>query len=600
MDACTSVTVVGDAGTCTAECQFDPITACVNSDGCCPGACDTTNDNDCAPKVGQACTQNVECPATGAGEGFCMTETDWRWPGGFCSGACGSDADCSDEAHCTGRVCVPDCTSDADCRAGYVCGDYFGTGSNTCAPAPTTAEAPGGACATDADCLGALFGAQCVTEPGYPGGYCISGCGVDADCPAASHCATTADGAQLCVPDCTTNSDCRTGYECFDWLGSGTNSCGPVASGAAGVGDACTVLQDCAGGQNGACIATPDWDGGYCTVTSCDATSPCPSGSHCGFIDGATQEGICVDDCASGVDCRTNYSCVDLDADAATECVPTGSGPGAVGASCVGVFECAGGADGFCVQEENGFRSGYCSLTCAADADCGTGAHCAAIQNGQGLCVADCVDSTTCRADGYACYDWDGNLSLECAPAGTGAGATGAQCAAIWDCGGGAGAFCVTEETGWAGGYCTDDGCATDADCVAGGHCGFIDPNTNRGICLDTCALEGDCRTPEYGCYDFDADTASECLPIGSGAVGDSCGGFWDCAGREFSGCFSEASGFAGGYCVQLCGTGSGNVCPTGSVCAQNLCLDTCTSSADCRTGYSCQSDGQGGMVCLP
>ncbi|HSD86140.1 MAG TPA: DUF2271 domain-containing protein [Kofleriaceae bacterium] len=46
-DACMPSVLVGDAATCTAACQVQPITACAAGDGCCPAGCDTTSDTDC-------------------------------------------------------------------------------------------------------------------------------------------------------------------------------------------------------------------------------------------------------------------------------------------------------------------------------------------------------------------------------------------------------------------------------------------------------------------------------------------------------------------------------------------------------------------------
>lgn len=47
-DACVTMSLSGAAATCDAECTVsNTITACVDNDGCCPSACNNTNDNDC-------------------------------------------------------------------------------------------------------------------------------------------------------------------------------------------------------------------------------------------------------------------------------------------------------------------------------------------------------------------------------------------------------------------------------------------------------------------------------------------------------------------------------------------------------------------------
>lgn len=610
-DACTTATVSGDPGMCTAMCEYETITACTDDDGCCPGACDMTTDNDCDAKVGQPCAINDDCPANAEGPGFCMSEADWRWPGGFCTNGCTMDADCDAGTHCTGRVCTPDCTDDAECRTGYECYDYYGTGRTTCAPAVGTGELSGGACTDDADCLGALFGAGCLTDAQYPEGYCISGCQVDADCADGTHCATLAGGGQACVPDCAGNNDCRTGYECFDWAGDLTNTCGPVADGAGEVGDACGVLQDCAGGQEGLCIAqNPDWDGGYCSVAECTAGGgECPTGSHCGFIDPTSQQGICLEDCTATGDCRTNYDCVDRDDDNTDECAPSGIGASANGESCAGLYECDQALDSICINEDSGWRAGYCTESCTSDADCTAGAHCGAISatTGDGFCLNDCNDDNDCRGDGYACFDWDddGSGVTECAPAGTGTGVEGDACVGVWECDGGNGAFCLSDDSNWPDGYCAIGGCMDDADCIEG-HCGFIG-NDGEGVCVDSCTADNDCRA-DYGCFDLDADNNTECLPEGDGNVGDPCGSFVDCGGRENALCFPDSgtTPWPGGSCSLNCT--DADICTPGSACIAfdvdfSACVNTCQDNADCRAGYTCQADPTGStadMLCLP
>jgi uncharacterized protein (TIGR03382 family) len=48
-DACMPNVLVGAAATCSAACMVQPITTCVNDDGCCAAGCDSTSDNDCEP-----------------------------------------------------------------------------------------------------------------------------------------------------------------------------------------------------------------------------------------------------------------------------------------------------------------------------------------------------------------------------------------------------------------------------------------------------------------------------------------------------------------------------------------------------------------------
>jgi hypothetical protein len=80
--------------------------------------------------------------------------------------------------------------------------------------------------------------------------------------------------------------------------------------------------------------------------------------------------------------------------------------------------------------------------------------------------------------------------------------------------------------------------------------------------------------------------------------VGDPCVTGGDCGpGR----CVQGPS-FPDGYCAAGCE--DGGQCPNGSACLRGgfaglgTCLRRCTSSQDCRAGYSCQPDA-GVRVCL-
>src|SRR5205085_528619 len=68
--------------------------------------------------------------------------------------------------------------------------------------------AVGDACTTAGMCSGAMAG--CIT--GWPGGYCsITTCQAGT-CPGGSECYELSNGTTRCLKECTTRSDCRSGY----------------------------------------------------------------------------------------------------------------------------------------------------------------------------------------------------------------------------------------------------------------------------------------------------------------------------------------------------------------------------------------------------
>jgi hypothetical protein len=150
-------------------------------------------------------------------------------PGGYCSGDCLNDGHCGAGGVCrsTGGgagTCFQSCASDADCtRDGYRCREVA-TGVMGCNPAPDPLpdNTAGKACTADADCGGAM--GTCVSELPTPnggmapamGGYCSTGCEIDADCGAGGLCVNTLNGAR-CFKPCTAataTTDCRAGYVC--------------------------------------------------------------------------------------------------------------------------------------------------------------------------------------------------------------------------------------------------------------------------------------------------------------------------------------------------------------------------------------------------
>ena len=83
-----------DADACNAECQFLPIEACKNGDGCCPMGCTGANDNDCSTTCGNSTVDAQEtcdgnCPAGCDDNNRCTSEKSYG-SAATCSLSCGS------------------------------------------------------------------------------------------------------------------------------------------------------------------------------------------------------------------------------------------------------------------------------------------------------------------------------------------------------------------------------------------------------------------------------------------------------------------------------------------------------------------------------
>ncbi len=411
-DACTGDVLVGNADQCSAMCSNTATTSCVTGDGCCPANCTTANDDDCQLNgtiFGSACSTDAECGV----DNFCLTEADQGNPGGYCSNVCQANADCGNNAFCSGGICLPTCTTNAECRNGYSCSDFFGSG-NTCVR-DTNLSAPGAGCAADTECQGSVFDAVCfeeATNPNFAGGMCSLLClGGDNDtCQDGANCTGVGLDANgndqfVCTASCTINADCRAGYVCTDFDGNGNNECWPGATGNGLPGAACTGVQDCAGGADGLCANTPNFVDGYCT-TDCTVLG-CATGSNCTALSATAN--FCLDECTVNADCRTGYSCVDMDNNNTNECFPIASGSGGIGSTCSAVQDCAGGIDGFCIEDEDGFQGGYCSIDCTTNANACGADNCSA-NGANSLCLDNCTTNADCRA-GYECGTFDGSTS---------------------------------------------------------------------------------------------------------------------------------------------------------------------------------------------
>ena len=367
-NACTTDTLSGAANTCNVVCENNPVTTCVSDDGCCPTGCTDANDNDCTcvpttscadqgfncgmldngcqmescgqcgngqtcennmcvdvPTVGTACTTSQDCPGN-----FCITQSLNRprdpqhpvaydgWPDGYCSNTCRSNADCDAGQDCeymypiapnssVEGVCVETCNSDADCtRAGYGCGDRDYDGVRTCAPKSTGAGAVGSPCTDASQCSGGTIASCFGYAQNFVNGYCTRICDRNSDCGQGSHC----NRYGYCVDTCTSDNTCPADQRCNDSDRDGVNECFIFSDGNGAVGDPCTSISDCAGGDNGRCLydpTIPNLATGYCTLLCGLGQATCGADATC------WDEDFCVDDCVRNNDCRANFQCLNYD-----------------------------------------------------------------------------------------------------------------------------------------------------------------------------------------------------------------------------------------------------------------------------------------------
>jgi hypothetical protein len=389
------------------------------------------------------------------------------------------------------------------------------------------------------------------------------------------------------------------------------------------VGTGCSRSVDC--GTNGVCLSGNTVPNGYCSAT-CNVSADCGTGAEC--VTGA-QGKFCLASCTADSDCRADegYICQAGVLDATGKvCVAgtTGTAGANPGDACTQDSDCP--RAGFCLQGSAGFPGGYCVTGCdpqTANA-CGDGFTCVTNPGANAFCVQACGNTSDCRQD-YSCASGIIGLATDgtvCAPGKANRVTPGSACASHGDCTAGAG-FCRLEAPG---GYCTEICNPTSAQaqqCGVGATCAAVSPAApTTGLCLASCTpgvgtectvvRTGDPNAARYGCstqaFGEQLGSGGVCLEFTSGAdVGGACASTGDC---QLGGlCLPEStSNLGGGYCSDLCTSGSNtDPCAAGQVCFNTgtvgLCLDGCTTDADCRTGddYACRGPlPGGGSACLP
>lgn len=297
---------------------------------------------------------------------------------------------------------------------------------------PTCLSMTGGYCAEDCALLG-QFG--CPDESichqlSDAAIYCLDGCLTKSDCRDGYRCVARPDlevyfpdtGVGVCLPACTSNSDCDTGLFCD----TATGDCVPKVSASAIVGSGCQGNGDC---NSGLCLE--DFPGGYCSSSCGGHLATCEPGSGCYQLQSGSP--FCLAVCEADSQCRQGYLCnfveTNEDGKAKGFCMPP-SEPQPIGSICANGDHCL---SSYCIT---GWPSGYCSTTCDkcgdgvchqdscvvpcnSGEDCRYGYVCETTSSGASGCIPGCQSSADCPA-GQSCDQASGQCkALADAPSGT-------------------------------------------------------------------------------------------------------------------------------------------------------------------------------------
>ncbi|MDP1828857.1 MAG: hypothetical protein Q8L48_36690 [Archangium sp.] len=316
-----------------------------------------------------------------------------------------------------------------------------------------------------------------------------------------------------------------------------------------------------------------------------------------------------------------------------------------VGEACTSDAECRGGLGGqaVCRRTTVGgsgtYLGGYCTLPCGnGTTTCPSGATCVGLNPAYGespLCWDACSATDPCRTPGYACYQLSSGNACWINPvppldAGTPADKIGNACSNTLNCTNPPdyGGECLTREYNfsWPGGYCTKQGCLTNAECSSNGSALCLGITATDDVCVQRCADstgsgQSTCRNG-YRCEPYfsslpdggvqpssDGFCAPPPAPTPT-SIGNACAVDLDCSvpTGAIADCFpptlsdAGASGFTGGYCTRFgcaddseCSEDGGAQCfgiGAGDTACFRMCGAAGSGRSTCRLGYVCESFG--------
>ncbi len=226
-DACTTDALAGSE--CAATCEFSPITAPIDGDGCCPDGANANTDDDCTAMCGNGILEAGELCDTGITMGIA----------GSCPTTCDDSESCTTDTLISANTCQAQCVftpittntpSDGCCRPGTTpqedndcvgCGDGVVGAGETCDIAIATGPGSCPTTCTDAD--------ACTANLLNNAGTCTAACAFppitapangDGCCPTGAN----ANNDNDCQPVCP-NGVVEAGEQCDDGNLVDTDAC---------------------------------------------------------------------------------------------------------------------------------------------------------------------------------------------------------------------------------------------------------------------------------------------------------------------------------------------------------------------------------------